>query len=72
MSMVEPHVHVFVIRARSEPREIPGAPPEWRFWIEHLPGGEQHYYREFSEVLRFIAGYLPDQALLRERTANEP
>jgi hypothetical protein len=72
MSMVEPHVHVFVIRARCEPREIPGAPPEWRFWIEHLPGGEQHYYREFSEVLRFIAGYLPDQALLFERTADEP
>jgi hypothetical protein len=72
MSMVEPHVHVFVIRARSEPREIPGAAPEWRFWIEHLPGGEQHYYREFSEVLRFIAGYLPRQALLNERTANEP
>ena len=51
MSMAEPHVHVFVIRARSEPREIPGAAPEWRFWIEHLPGGEQHYYRDFSEVL---------------------
>ncbi len=72
MSMVEPHVHVFVIRARSEPREIPGAVPEWRFWIEHLPGGEQHYYRDFSEVLGFIAGYLPDQALLRVRTADEP
>jgi hypothetical protein len=72
MSMVEPHVHVFVIRARSEPREIPGAPPEWRFWIEHLPGGEQHYFREFTEVLRFIAGYLPEQALLRGRTADKP
>jgi hypothetical protein len=72
MSMVEPHVHVFVIRARSEPREIPGAEPEWRFWVEHLPGGEQHYYREFSEVLRFIEGYLPEQALLRERAAEQP
>ena len=72
MSMVEPHVHVFVIRARSEPREIPGAEPEWRFWIEHLPGGEQHYFREFSEVLRFIAGYLPEQALLGEGTAHQP
>ena len=72
MPMVEPHVHVFVIRARKEPREIPGASPEWRFWIEHLPGGEQHYYRDFAEVLHFIAGYLPDQPQLRERTADEP
>jgi hypothetical protein len=70
--MVETPVHVFVIRARREPREIAGAVPEWRFWIEHLPGGEQHYYREFSEVLGFIAGYLPHPALLRGRTADEP
>ena len=34
--------------------------------------GEQHDYREFSEVLCFVAAYLPDQALLRERTAGEP
>jgi hypothetical protein len=52
-------LHVFVIRARREPREIPGAPAEWRFWIEHLPGGERHYYRNFAEVLAFIAEYLP-------------
>jgi hypothetical protein len=72
MPKVESDVHVFVIRARCEPREIPGAAPEWRFWVEHLPGGEQHHYRDFAEVLRFIARYLPDQALLRERTAHEP
>ena len=72
MPMVEPHVHVFVIRARAEPREIAGAAPEWRFWIEHLPGGEQRYFLDFAEVLRFIADYLPEQALLREGTADRP
>ena len=72
MSKAESHVHVFVIRARSEPREIPGAVPEWRFWIEHLPGGERHYYRDFSDVLRFIGAHLPDRALLGERTAHQP
>jgi len=55
-------LHVFVIRARREPREIPGAPAEWRFWIEHHPGGEQHYYRNFAEVLAFIAAHLPADA----------
>ena len=68
MPTLEPDVHVFVIRVRSEPREIPGAPPEWRFWIEHLPGGEQHHYRDFAGVLSFIAGYLPEQALSPDRT----
>ena len=58
-----PDLHVFVIRARREPREIPGAPAEWRFWIEHLPGGEQHYYQNFAEVLAFIAEYLPADAV---------
>ena len=67
MPTLEPDVHVFVIRARCEPREIPGAPPEWRFWIEHLPGGEHHHYRDFAEVLRFIAEYLPEGALRPEQ-----
>jgi hypothetical protein len=56
-------LHVFVIRARREPREIPGAPAEWRFWIEHHPGGEQHYYRSFAEVLAFIEEHLPAGAV---------
>jgi hypothetical protein len=58
-----PELHVFVIRARRESREIPGAPAEWRFWIEHHPGGEQHYYRNFEEVLAFIAEHLPADAM---------
>lgn len=71
MPTLEPDVHVFVIRARCEAREIPGAPPEWRFWIEHLPSGEQHHYRDFAELLSFIARYLPEQALRPDRTPRQ-
>jgi hypothetical protein len=60
-----PEQHVFIIRARREPREIAGAPPEWRFWIEHHPGGAQHYYRDFAEVLDFMAAHLPADAIAR-------
>lgn len=60
MTSSRPDLHVFVIRARRVLREIPDAEPEWRFWIEHHPGGEQHNYRDFAGVLRFIAQYLPD------------
>ncbi len=63
MTSPDPDVHAFVIRVRREPREIPGAAPEWRFWIEHLPGGESRYFRDFSDVLRFIARFLPECAI---------
>ena len=62
--------HVFVIRVRREPREISGAPSEWRFWIEHHPSGTQHYYRDFAEVLGFIAEILPADAI--ERSLMRP
>jgi len=60
-----PELHVFIIRARREPREIPGAPSEWKFWIEHHPGGTQHYFRRFSDVLDFISDSLPADAIDR-------
>lgn len=53
-------LHVFIVRARQEPREIPGAPPERRFWIEHQPGGEQRNFKDFAGVLEFMLLYLPD------------
>ena len=65
MTSPRPDLHVFVFRARRVPREIQDAEPEWRFWIEHHPGGEQHNYRDFDGVLRFIAQYLPDHVLGR-------
>jgi hypothetical protein len=58
---------VFIIRSRREPREIPGAPPEWRFWIEHHPGGEQRNFKDFVGVVEFITLYLPDLKMERER-----
>ncbi len=63
-------LHAFVIRVRREPREIPGAPAEWTFWIEHHPSGTQHYYRDFAGVLAFIAECLPPDAL--KRRADRP
>ena len=57
--------HVFVIRVRRQRREIPGAPAAWTFWIEHHPSGRQHYFREFAELLAFMAEYLPADAMER-------
>lgn len=60
-----PELHVFIIRARREPRERPDAPPCWKFWIEHQPSGQRHYFRTLDELLAFIDATLP-------RDAREP
>jgi hypothetical protein len=59
MTSFGPDLHVFIIRARREPREI-AAPPEWRFWVEHHPGGEQRNFRDFPAVLGFIGLYMTE------------
>jgi hypothetical protein len=58
MTSSRPDLHVFIVRARCEPREVAG-PAEWRFWVEHHPGGEQRNCRDFLAVLEFIGGHVP-------------
>jgi hypothetical protein len=54
------NTHVFVIRAWLEPREIPGAPPEWRFSVEHLGSEGRRYLRELEGVTAFLQEHLPE------------
>jgi len=63
MTSIGPNFHVFIVRARREPREIPTALPEWRFWVEHHPGGQQRNSRDFAGVLEFIGLYLTELEL---------
>ncbi len=59
-----PDLHVFIVRARREPREIPAASPAWRFWVEHHPGGEHRNFSDFAAVLAFVGRYLTDLDLM--------
>lgn len=53
--------HTFLVRIWREKREIPGAAPEWRGAIEHIPGGETRYFRKLEEITQIIQEYLaPD------------
>lgn len=70
MTAQSPDQHVFILRARREPREVAGAPAEWRFWVEHLPSGDQRHYRDFAGVLEFVSAHLPAAAL--ERVIGPP
>jgi hypothetical protein len=62
MSAPGPEQHVFVLRAVRGPLGATGIPPEWRFWIEHIPSGAQRHYRTFAGVLEFVATHLPAEA----------
>jgi hypothetical protein len=70
MAFFGPNSHVFIIRVRSEPREIPGAPTEWRFWVEHLPSGDRQNLREFGDVLAFIRVHVPSLPVTVERVGD--
>jgi hypothetical protein len=57
MKSFEENTHAFVVRVWLEPREIDGAPPEWRGVIEHVPSGERRYLRNLDDIAVFISSY---------------
>jgi hypothetical protein len=60
MTEFEDKTHVFIVRIWPEPREIQGAPVEWRGLIEHVFSGEKRYLNNLDEIVAFLARYLRD------------
>ena len=58
MAPFQKQTEVFLIRIWCEPREIEGAPPEWRGCIEHLASRERRYLRDLDVIGAFIKPYL--------------
>lgn len=56
-------LQVFIVRIWREPREIPGAAPEWRGVVEHVPSGKRHYLKDLDEITHFIIPYLSELGL---------
>ncbi len=56
--LFEDNTHVFIVRVWLEPREIEGAPLEWRGSVEHVPSGNRCYVKELGEIAGFVAPYL--------------
>ncbi|MCB9076744.1 MAG: hypothetical protein H6631_04080 [Anaerolineaceae bacterium] len=48
----------FIIRIWYEPREIEGAPPQWRGSIESTQEGDRQYIKSLDEIVNFILPYL--------------
>ena len=67
--MAKDRTHVFVVRLWQEPREIEGAPPEWRGMIEHVSSGDRRYFRELEDITSIIPTYI--ELMLDEDTEVE-
>jgi hypothetical protein len=58
MKTSDEHTQVFIVRIWREPREIEGAPPEWRGVIEHVGSGERRFLKELENISAFVAPHL--------------
>jgi hypothetical protein len=58
MKSFEDNTHAFVVRVWLEPRELDGAPPEWRGVIEHVSSGARLFLQDLREIESFISCYV--------------
>ena len=63
MNSLEEKTHSFIVRVWLEPREIEGAPPQWRGEIKHVSSGKQTYIKNLDEITDFITPYLKEMGI---------
>lgn len=51
--------HAFLLRLWVEPREVAGAPPRVRAWVQHLTTGEERNVGDAEELVLFVAERIP-------------
>jgi hypothetical protein len=49
--------HLFILRVWME--EIAPEQVEWRGRVQHVPGGEWYYFRDWAGLLTFLQATLP-------------
>lgn len=63
MPQPDHQTQIFIVRIWNEPREIERAKPEWRGVIEHVPSGEQRYFKHLDELKAFIVLYVKNSGV---------
>ena len=64
------NAHSFIVKVWIEEEANEHGNPIWHGHITHVPGGEQRYLRNLSEIEAFVKPYLQDMGIrfgLRER-----
>jgi hypothetical protein len=54
--------HAFMLRLWIERREVGGAPPRVRGWVQHLASGAERHVSDVDQLVDFAADCLPDAA----------
>lgn len=63
MDSSEESNHAFIIRIWKEKREIQGASPLWRGFIEHVPSGKRRYLQDLAHIITFITPYIEEMGV---------
>ena len=61
MHLPENFAHSFIVRVRLEEAANSIKQASWRGQIEHIPGGERHYFKEPDEISSIILSYLKEE-----------
>ncbi len=58
MARFDQETHSFIIRLWREHRDQPEEIAIWRGWIEHLPSGQRHYFKDTEGLHDIVFDYL--------------
>jgi hypothetical protein len=64
MHLPENFAHSFIVRVRLEEAANSIRQASWRGQIEHIPGGERHYFKEPDEISSIILSYLEEPSAI--------
>lgn len=70
MALFQVATQIFIVRIWVEPREIKGAPPEWRGTVEHVLTGQRRYVASLAELMAFIDPYIRDMCDLSDEAGE--
>ena len=65
-----PNSHLFTVRLWAE--KVGDDQFEWRGKVQHLPGGDVHYFRDWSVLINHLVKMLPQlESLAKASTSSE-
>lgn len=70
MDMPESKVHSFIVKLWRDEPDDQTEKPVWHGYITHVPDGERRYLKRLRDVADFIARFLDDDGIERDRRSR--
>ena len=68
--MPESKVHSFIVKLWQDEADDETEKPVWHGYITHVPDGERRYLKRLRDVADFIARFLDEGSIERERRSR--